>query len=559
MEPDRFAEERRRGMTIDLGYAWTTVPSGLEVAFVDVPGHQRFIANMLAGIGPAPAVLFVVAADEGWRRQSSEHLAALDALDVRHGLLAVTRCDLADPAPALADARARLGRSSLGEVEAVAVSGVTGAGLGELRAALGRLVERLPPPDPQARIRLWLDRSFSIRGAGTVVTGTLSAATLRVGEELELHGRRVTVRALQTAGKAREQVTAPARVAVNLRGLAAGDVGRGDVLTTPGAWHWTQIVDVDLGTEDRLPAELVAHLGTASIPVRVRRLGAGIARLRTGRPVPVQVGDRLVLRDPGRHAVAAGAVVLDADPPALERRGAAAARAADLAAGAPDLRAEVARRGAVTRGHLARLGVDLSAVGELHISGKWLVDPAVWTGWVERAPAALDASAALDPLDPAPAAPALRRELGVPADPNLFGEVLAAARLDVVDGRVVRHGSAPRPDRLPAGVQELVARLETDPFAAPARDDLRALGLGHRELAASVRAGALLVLPDDIVLLPTAPAAATQLLRGLPQPFTTSEARQALGTTRRVVIPLLEHLDTTGVTEQLDDARRRLT
>lgn len=386
MEPDRFAEERRRGMTIDLGYAWTTVPSGLEVAFVDVPGHQRFIANMLAGIGPAPAVLFVVAADEGWRRQSSEHLAALDALDVRHGLLAVTRCDLADPAPALADAQARLGRSSLGEVEAVAVSGVTGAGLGELRAALGRLVERLPPPDPQARIRLWLDRSFSIRGAGTVVTGTLSAATLRVGEELELHGRRVTVRALQTAGKAREQVTAPARVAVNLRGLAAGDVGRGDVLTTPGAWHWTQIVDVDLGTEDRLPAELVAHLGTASIPVRVRRLGAGIARLRTGRPVPVQVGDRLVLRDPGRHAVAAGAVVLDADPPALERRGAAAVRAADLAAGAPDLRAEVARRGAVTRGHLARLGVDLSAVGELHISGKWLVDPAVWTGWVERAP-----------------------------------------------------------------------------------------------------------------------------------------------------------------------------
>jgi selenocysteine-specific translation elongation factor len=140
MEPDRWAEERRRGMTIDLGYAWTALPGGDVLAFVDVPGHQRFLGNMLAGLGPAPAVMVVVAADEGWRRQSGEHLAAVDALGLTHGLLAVTRSDLADPAPAAAEALEHLRRSSLGAVEAVAVSGATGLGLDQLRAALDRLV-----------------------------------------------------------------------------------------------------------------------------------------------------------------------------------------------------------------------------------------------------------------------------------------------------------------------------------------------------------------------------------------------------------------------------------
>jgi selenocysteine-specific elongation factor len=406
---------------------------------------------------------------------------------------------------------------------------------------------------------LWLDRSFSIRGAGTVVTGTLSAGTLRVGDALELHGRRVTVRGLQTAGSARAQVSAPARVAVNLRAVPTSEVGRGDVLVTPAAWHWTDTIDADLGTEERLPTELVAHLGTAATPARVRRLGGRIARLRTSRPVPVQAGDRLVLRDPGRHSVAAGAVVLDADPPPLRRRGAAAARAKDLADGVPDLRAEVARRGAVTRAQLARLGIDVTATGALHATDTWLVDRETWHGWVSHAPLALDAYATANPLDSAPAVAALHRELGVPADAQLFADVLQAAGLAVVDGRVVRRGSVPGPDRLPPAVHELVDRLEREPFAAPERDELRSLGLGRRELAAAARAGLLLVVSGDIVLLPTAPARATSVLRGLPQPFTTSAARDALGTTRRVVIPLLEHLDASGTTERLDHGLRRLT
>ncbi|HYN92846.1 MAG TPA: selenocysteine-specific translation elongation factor, partial [Pilimelia sp.] len=310
MEPDRWAEERRRGMTIDLGFAWATLPGGEVVAFVDVPGHERFVPNMLAGVGPVPAVLIVVAADGGWMPQSAEHLAALDALGVRHGVLAVTRADLADPRPAMAAARPHIAASSLGYVEAVVVSGTTGAGLADLRAALGRLVARLPGPDVAAPVRLWVDRSFTVRGAGTVVTGTLGAGQLRPGDELELTGagRTVRVRGLQALGAPAARVPAVARVAANLRGVAREEVARGDALLTPGRFRLTGLVDVRLHGDAvaTLPGSITVHIGSAAVRARVRPLGADTARLRLDRPLPLRVGDRALLRDPGRHHVAGG-------------------------------------------------------------------------------------------------------------------------------------------------------------------------------------------------------------------------------------------------------------
>src|ERR1700742_73597 len=164
MEPDRLEEERRRGLTIELGYAWTTLePHGEELAFVDVPGHHRFLRTMLAGVGPVPAAMLVVAADGGWAAQTAEHVAALDALGVEYGLVAVTRSDLADPSPVCKDVLDRLTGTSLGSgtLEAIAVSGRTGDGLPQLRAALDRLVKRLPPPVTSGRVRLWVDRAFT--------------------------------------------------------------------------------------------------------------------------------------------------------------------------------------------------------------------------------------------------------------------------------------------------------------------------------------------------------------------------------------------------------------
>jgi selenocysteine-specific elongation factor len=201
MEPDRYAEERRRGLTLDLGFAWTSMDDEV-LAFVDVPGHERFVTTMLAGVGSVPAVVFVVAADGGWMPQSQEHLDALDALGVRHGLLVVTRCDLADPAAVTRQAREAVSGTGLRDVDAVAVSAVTGQGMDALRTALARLVRSLPAPDVGASVRLWVDRSFTVRGAGTVVTGTLPAGTIRVGDRLHLPGRRpVGVRGLQSLGR----------------------------------------------------------------------------------------------------------------------------------------------------------------------------------------------------------------------------------------------------------------------------------------------------------------------------------------------------------------------
>jgi selenocysteine-specific elongation factor len=561
MEPDRFAEERRRGMTIDLGYAWTALASGEVLAFVDVPGHQRFIANMLAGLGPAPAVLFVVAADEGWGRQSAEHLAAIDALDIRHGLLAVTRSDLADPAPALRDARDRLAATSLGSVEAVTVSGLTGAGLDELRGALGRLVSTLPAPRPDEPVRLWIDRSFSIRGAGTVVTGTLGTGTISVGDELELltrsGARSVMVRGLQSTGVTVQSTAAVARVAVNLRGVAEPDVGRGDLLLTPDTWHLADTLDVGLSTSTTLPTELVLHLGTASVPVRVRPLSASIARLTLARPLPARADDRAVLRDPGRQSVTAGVHVLDADPPALRRRGAAAARGLELVDGLPrlDALAEVARRGIVRRSHLRRLGIDVGAATALD---GWLVADERWTQWRAQAAPEVDRWAREHPLEPAMPLAALRHALDLPDSEAVTARVVSDAGLTVDTGRVRRADAARSLGAAEAAVRTIEDRLRQDPFAAPDRTELADLRLGVRETAAAVRLGRLIRVSADILLLPDAVDIAVERLGALTQPFTASQARTALDATRRVAIPLLEHLDELGRTERVDTSLRRV-
>jgi selenocysteine-specific elongation factor len=557
MEPDRWAEEHRRGLTIDLGFAWTDLPGG-PTAFVDVPGHERFTANMLAGVGPVPAVMFVVAADEGWMPQSAEHLAALDALGVRHGLLVVTRCDLADPAPATRSALAEIAATGLGAVRAVAVSGRTGAGTDLLRAELDALADGLPAPDPNADVRLWVDRSFTVRGAGTVVTGTLGAGTVRAGDELVLSatGERVRVRGLEALGRREDSVGAVARVAVNLRGVDRERVGRGDALLTPDAWVTEREVDVRLrrpaGRDEELPRNLVLHLGSAAVPAHVRPLGTDTARLVLARPLPLRAGDRGLLRDPGRHRVAAGVVVLDARPPALRRRGAAAHRAEELSGdvAAAHLRA----RGLVRAGELRALGFPVTGVA----AGGWQVDPGHWESLVARVPDELEAWLREHPLDTGVGVDALAHRFDVPAE--VLALLAAAAGATVADGRV--RGRRARAE-LPPHVEKAVRAVEDDlaaaPFTAPDAQRLADLGLGRKEIAAAVRAERLVRVAEGVVLGPDAAQRAARVLAGLPSPFTASEAKRALGTTRRVAVPLLEHLDALRLTRRLPDDTRVLT
>ncbi len=545
MEPDRWAEERRRGLTIDLGFAWTRI-GGEDVAFVDVPGHERFVPNMLAGAGPAPAVLFVVAADEGWMPQSAEHLAALDAFGVRRGLLVVTKADRADPAAATEAALRAIGETSLGAVPSVAVSGTTGAGFDSLRTAIASLAGGLPVPDPTADVRLWIDRAFTVTGSGTVVTGTLAAGTIAVGDELLLGDARVKVRGLQALGEPHDRVPAVARVAVNLRGTARAGVGRGDVLLTPGRWHATAEFDVRLRAED-VHRNLVLHFGTAAVPVRVRPLGTDTARLTTASALPLRVGDRGLLRDPGEHRIAAGFDVLDVRPPSLARRGAARARGAELAS--PDLAASYLRRNGFVR------ATDFAVMGLPETGdrvGDWRADPArIAELRVEAAEIVRewDALAAGVPVE------ALRQRLGVPA-PELLGPLLAGTGFEVAGGLVRRPGAGLAP-AVEKALEAVAKRLAEHPFRAPEADELRALGLGRRELAAAVRLGRLTAVTDGVVLGPDALERAAAELRSLPGPFTVSEARRALDSTRRVMIPLLESLDAAGFTEPLGDGTRR--
>ncbi|RDB46700.1 selenocysteine-specific translation elongation factor, partial [Tsukamurella tyrosinosolvens] len=330
IEPDRWAEEQRRGLTIDLGFAWTALPSGRELAFVDVPGHERFLGNMLAGLGPVPVVCFVIAADEGWSAQSDDHRDAVAALGIEHGLIVITKTDRAPDAVAAVTARARreLAGTGLAGAPVVAVSAVTGDGLGELRAALDTVLADVPLPDPDARVRIWIDRAFTVVGAGTVVTGTVAAGTVRVGDELELLGargtRRVTVRGLQRHSASADAVGPVSRVALNLRGVAVDEIHRGDALLTPGQWRATGVVDVRVAPSDpdaAVPVWLTVHAGTAAVPARVRPFDGDHARLTLSREVPLVLGDPLVLRDPGEKRIVGGARVLDADPPPLRRRG----------------------------------------------------------------------------------------------------------------------------------------------------------------------------------------------------------------------------------------------
>ncbi|HEX4977697.1 MAG TPA: GTP-binding protein, partial [Nocardioides sp.] len=388
-DPDRLEEEHRRGLTIELGYCWTALPPVGDVAFVDVPGHERFVATMLSGVGPVPAVLLVVAADDPWMPQAAEHLAALDALGVAHGVVAVTRADLADPGPAAARAQAELAGTSLAGSPVVTVSARTGEGLEALRAALVAMLHRLPVPDPAADVRLWVDRRFHVRGAGTVVTGTLPAGTVRRGDLLEHDGRTVRVRGVESLGRTVDEARGVARVALNLAGETPGGLDRGDPLLTPGAWRPTTTVDVRLRGPHgaRLPERPLLHLGATSVGTHSRPLGEDLVRLRLDRPLPLRIGDRALLRDPGSRTVW-GLTVLDPAPSPLERRrGAAARRAAALTGhdGTPDLAAEVRRRGLVPADLLRRIGVPAGTGGSDPPATEGLVAAGGWLMSADRA------------------------------------------------------------------------------------------------------------------------------------------------------------------------------
>ncbi|MFI0479949.1 SelB C-terminal domain-containing protein [Actinomadura sp. 9N215] len=531
--------------------AWTELPSGRRVAFVDVPGGERDVPAMLAGAAPASTVLLAVAADEGWMPQSQEHLDVLGALGVRSGVLAVTRCDVADPKLVLRQARERLAGTALRGVEAVAVSAATGAGMDDLAAALDRLAGRLPVPDPDAPVRLWIDHAFTA-GRQTVVTGTLTAGTISVGDELLLMpaGERVRVRTIGCAGEPHATVGGVSRVVLTLR--EAGRVDVGMALVAAGAWTHTTCVDVRTRfgeASGRLARRMTLHVGSAAVAVRLRPLGPDTARLTLNSRLALHLGDTGILRDPERRSIA-GVSVLDVRPPTLVRRGAGAARARELASwpDRPDGTVVLRRHGVLRRSELSLMGC-APPPDAVALNGEWVADPAHWESLFTRLADETTRHAAENPHAPGIPLETVRLRLGLPA--RQLVAALVRPPLRVETGRV--FGPAGAPPIWAAAVERLKTDLAAAPFDAPTADRLAELGLTGEALTAAEQAGAVLRIAgdgDEIVLLPGADQEALRVLSALPQPFTPGHAADALATSRRVAVALLRHLDGLGLTER---------
>ena len=603
-DPDRLAEEKARGMTIDLGFAWTVLPSGREVGFVDVPGHERFVHNMLAGVGGVDCALFVVDATEGWRPQSAEHLAILDLLGVPAGVVALTKTDLVDEATVAAvraEVAARTAGSVLAGAPVVATAAPAGQGLDALRAALDRVLAGLPEPPDRGRPRLPIDRVFSVRGSGTVVTGTLSGGTLTADQEAELlpSGRRVRIRGVQGHGRPLERAEPVRRVAVNLAGVGTDQVARGDVLVLPGQWVPTRVADCRLRCLPQAPAPLgprgayLLYAGTAEVAVRLQPLDAteippgtdALVRVHLSRPLVLDAFEPVVLRDSGRDETVGGGRVLDPFPAGPVHGTAARVRRTE------ELEArEAAGREGLPERVLAELGVvRLDALARHAGTSAELLEarlqPAVAAGRVARTPglawsaACFEAARAAvlgavdryhrdDPLAPGLPAEAARRagQAAVPATaPPGAGAaavdaLLAAGELEA-DGPAVRlPGRGPQLDPRAAAVKAKVEeRIARAGVTALSTEELAELGADRRLVAAFVRDGLLVpIAPERYLGAAALDQAVAALRRAFPdgRPFTASQARDVLGTTRKTAIPLLEHLDRAGVTVRSGDQRR---
>lgn len=547
VDPDRWAEEKARGMTIDLGFAVMTLDSGEEVAFIDVPGHSRFVKNMLAGVGGVDACVFVVAATEGWKPQSEEHLRILEFLGISHGLVVLTKVGLVDAELrelAASELREHLAGSILASAEVVLVDVPAGIGLDRLRDALEHLVAETPAGLDRGRPRLWIDRSFAMRGAGTVVTGTLTGGSVSVGDEMTIQpgDRRVRVRGLQSHHAALAEAGPGRRLAVNVVGVSHQEVKRGQALVRPGQWHVGGVFDASLSLLATVPEPLggrgafIVHVGSAALSAHLRVLGPRVAIepgnggsvrfwLNGGAQLPLVPGDRYVLREAGRGETIGGGEILDVEPVLRAR----------IAAPSLSVERVVSERGWVDVEELSRL----TGSERAPTVGHWVVDPTV-----------LEAHAA-----------AIREACHAAGSPGLsiarFDERERAVLARGVPGITVDGGrvldEAFVTDEMSDRALAVLAILEAAPLSPPdlSLDDRGALReLERRGLV--VHAGECWFASSAI---DGAVAALVVLLGSSPDGFTVAAARDALGITRKHAIPLLSHLDRVGVTRRRGDLR----
>lgn len=602
--PDRLKEEREREMTIDLGFAWLTLPNGEDVGIVDVPGHRDFIENMLAGVGGIDAALFVIAADEGIMPQTREHLAILDLLQVQGGVIALTKIDLIDDPDWLdlveEDIRAALAGTVLSNAPILRVSSPTRQGIPELLQALSDCLAGRPARPDLGRPRLPIDRVFTIAGFGTVVTGTLSDGHLSVGDELqilpgELRGR---VRGLQTHKQKEEIAVSGSRTAVNITGINVFQIQRGDVAVHPGDYRTTRLLDVrfrllpDVGQPLEHNTEVKLFIGAAEVLARLRLLGSdeiapgaeGWLQMELSQPVVAVRGDRYILRRPSPGETLGGGSVVDPNPKSLHKRFSTEvlARLEALIAGTP---ADILFQALKTLGAsplqevTSRSNLDpktaVEAQQELLTSGQMLLledeasltpqalvtSKGYWDQLTLRCLQEVNAYHTANPL-----------RLGLPREelksrlklsPRLFNVMM---RRLVQEGKIEEHGPivlqpgysvqfSPQQHRL---VDELLKRFAASPYSPPTAKDC-ITDVGEDLYNALLDTQKLIAVPPDVVFrLEDYEHMVNEIRHLLAKQgvISAAEVRDHFNTSRRYALALLEYLDAQGITRREGDVRR---
>jgi selenocysteine-specific elongation factor len=602
-DPDRLPDEKARGITIDLGFAHLELPAAVPgnssflLGIVDVPGHEDFVKNMVAGVGSIDLALFVVAADDGWMPQTEEHLQILTYLGVSRAVIALTKIDLTrDEHGVSARIREKLLDTPFADAPIITTSVVSGRGLDQLKAALAKVLADTAPPSDIGKPRLPVDRVFKLQGIGTVVTGTLTGGALRRGQTATIQpsGKKARVRTIQSHNRDVDVSGPGRRTALNLPDLnALGDIQRGDTVTLEVFGEPSTIIDVRLEISSRAVCSLKdgsrvrIHHGSCNVAALVafyesKDLAAGehaLAQLRFEKPSFVFAGDRFIVRDWPEQNTLAGGIVLDPDASRRLFRSAARLRYLNEREKSPEdllnlVTSQVKRDGAGRRSQLllkSRFSADAisdavsraGAEGKIIIRGEYVFEPVKWQVWRSRAVDAIDRQHRAHPEQMGLSLTDLRTTLKAELrDEGLFNTLVE----DLYSSDFVRVGAAIRrathrpalPAPLQAAGAKLRSTLAAKPFDPPSRKELAPDPVSQQALRFLLATGEAVEINMEVLMTAENVGRATELIRQFIRdhgPATVSELRQTLGSSRRVIVPLLERLDRDGVTLRQDDKR----
>lgn len=606
IDPDRLAEEKERGMTIDLGFAWLTLPNGREVSIVDVPGHEGFIKNMLAGVGGIDAALLVIAADEGVMPQTREHLAILDLLRVPRGVVALTKADLVDDEwleLVREDVQEVLQPTTLAAAPIIAVSAVTRQGIPVLLTALEQMLAEAEERQNIARPRLPVDRVFTMTGFGTVVTGTLLDGNFQIGQDVEIlpRGLKTRVRGLQTHRHSVISAHPGSRVAINIANVARSEVARGDVIALPGQIRPTMLVDARIQLLGDAPRPLEHNMqvdfysGSQEIPARVRLLDAeelmpgksAWGQLRLSRPAALARRDRFIMRIPSPSMTIGGGEIVDTLPRYHRRfQLAVLDQLHTLEQAAPDelVMAALDRRPSRGAAQAKRLmGYELAEIvqqsnlaqdvtrhtletllqeGRVRQVGAFWFARSVWDALVEETRRILTAQHQHYPLRAGLSKEEWRARLHLA--PKLAAEVFVGLQEEGIAAEAAVSGLIRLPDFVPTfsksqqqQVERLIRLFHENPYTPPTRSEAEAF-VDTEVLAALIEQGQLVKLGENVLFLrETCDAAITAIVAYLRthETITASQARDLLGGTRKYILPLLEYMDGQKITRRKGDER----